>query len=68
MLDLEIICQILNKKTCSEHGKHPSAIVSDNEIKISCCCNSFFGELQYHQKNITEKDIVNVLDSDFKAL
>ncbi len=67
MPDLEVICRLLNKRTCSEHGKHPTAIVSDNEIKISCCCNAFFGELQYQIKNTTPKEIEEALDSDFKT-
>ena len=67
MLDLEIICQLLNKRVCSEHGKHPTAIVSNNEIKISCCCNTFFGELQYQIKNTSSKEIEAALDGDFKT-
>ena len=65
MLDLEEICRQLEKKICSEHNKHPTAVVSRNEIKISCCCNSFFGDLQYHIKKASSTNADNSTEDNF---
>ena len=62
MLDLEEICRQLEKKTCSEHNKHPTAVVSGTEIKISCCCNNFYGDLQYHIKKASSNNDDNLIE------
>jgi hypothetical protein len=65
-INLQEVCNILERQTCPIHNKKPTAKVNGNKIEINACCNKFKKELEELMGNEiskqTDDNLDNILD------
>lgn len=67
MIDLKQICKTLEQKSCRTHNKKPTATVSGQSIKLSCCCDNFQKELEKQIDVEVSKQLDKSIDDAFKG-
>lgn len=68
MINLQKICRVLEQHRCKEHNQKPTATISGQSIKLTCCCDQFQKELETKISNEGLRQINKKIDDIFKSI